>query len=378
MFFLELIGAFWGFIQFNVRGNNFMAVIRAVELGFGTSSFTTGEYKNHNPIITTFSSLVSQVDPTKEGLSAGLNSRDTVRVKIKDSYYEVGADAALVADKKSARVLNNTYISSHQYQALLLGALYYINEPTIDLLVLGLPVENWGKRDELKNLVIGKHEINGRFVEVKDAWVIVQPLGGLLAYANSIGQDGYNELRGLNVLSVDPGYGTYDWIVSQGLKVNDSRSGGEDLGMSAVLDSVSKVLRLSFPTLTDFPVEKLDEAFYKHKDHIRIAGRKYPFPVCKGKDCEGDAVNVEFDLRGAIETVTRAAVTKMKNVVGNGGDIDEIILMGGPHEVYKNALQEAYPNHKIKVVKNPLTAVCAGMHFGGLQYYQALTKAKVA
>ena len=75
---------------------------------------------------------------------------------------------------------------------------------------------------------------------------------------------------------------------------------------------------------------------------------------------------------------TKIVVTKLKNVVGNGGDIDLIILMGGACNIYKEALQDAYPDHDIVVLQNPITSICRGMHLGGIQYYRALKKSQAA
>ena len=353
-----------------------MAVIRAIEVGFGTTSLTTGNDEKGNPLIKTFPSFVAKGDPSKQGLSAGLNKRDTVVVSVNGQQYEVGPDAQLASDKASSRVLNSNYIQSDQYQALLFGSLSYMNAEKIDLLVLALPVENWSRRDELKKIITGAHTVNGKNYFIKDVWVIVQPMGGLFAYANRIGQQGYEELREQTILSVDPGFGTFDFVLSRGLKLNDSRSGGNELGMSAVLSDCSKALRIAFPTLNDFPIEKIDEAFYKNEGFIRISGKKYPFPICDGKTVDGKKVSVNFDLVPTIENVTDNAVTKLKNVVGNGGDIDLILLMGGPHKVYIESLERAYPDHEIIVIDDPLRSVCEGMYYAGLQYFKAISKQK--
>jgi plasmid segregation protein ParM len=353
-----------------------MAVIRAIEVGFGTTSLTTGNDEKGNPTIKTFTSFVAKSDPTKTGLSAGLNKRDTVVVDVNGQKYEVGPDAQLASDKSSSRVLNSNYIKSDQYQALLFGSLSYMNADKIDLLVLALPVENWSRRDELKSLISGSHNVNGKNYFIKNVWVIVQPLGGLMAYANRIGQGGFNELKEQTILSVDPGFGTFDYVVSKGLKLNDSRSGGNELGMSAVLSDCAKALRGAFPALNDFPIEKIDEAFYKNEGYIRISGKKYPFPQCEGKTIDGKKVDVKFDLTPTIDNVTGNAVTKLKNTVGNGADIDLILLMGGPNKVYIKALSEGYPDHDVVVLDDPLRSVCEGMYFAGLQYYKALSKKK--
>jgi hypothetical protein len=49
-----------------------MSVIRALEVGFGTTSLTTGNDGKGHPIIKTYSSFAVQVDPSKSGLNAGI------------------------------------------------------------------------------------------------------------------------------------------------------------------------------------------------------------------------------------------------------------------------------------------------------------------
>jgi plasmid segregation protein ParM len=355
-----------------------MTIIRALEVGFGSTSMVTGVREDGSPEILTYSSNVSLVDPTKRDLSAGLNNRNTVRVDINDSKYEIGIDASLSSDKNAGRVLNSKYVTSDQYQALLFGSLVYMGSERIDLLVLALPVENWHRRDELKKIVIGNHTINGKKYEICDCWVIVQPMGGLLAHATNNGQEAFTEMREQNILSLDPGFGTFDFLFSRGLVLNDSRSGGVELGMSAVLSSVARVLKMAFPDLDSIPLEQIDEAFWKHKNHIRISGRKYPFPVCNGKDLDGKDVNIKFDVRSAINSVTSSAMTATVNKVGSGGDVDLILLMGGPFEVFLPAVKEAFPTHNVVVVDSPATAICIGMYYGGLQYYKATRNKKVA
>lgn len=351
-------------------------VIRAAELGFGTSSIVKGVVDGV-PDILTYSSIVSQVDEGKAGLSAGMQTRDTVKINVKDKVYEVGPDAKLTVGKTSSRVLNSSYVDSDQYKALLFGALVLMNEQEIDLLVLGLPVDNWSKRDALKQLVEGTHFINGKEFKVKKAWVIVQPLGGLFCYVDSIGQEEYNKLADQTVLSVDPGYGTFDFIVSQGLALNESLSDGDELGMSVVLDAVTKKLRVAFAGSPEFPVERVDEAFWKNGNFIRIAGTEYPFPVCEGTNMKGEPVPVKYDVRSVIEDTTNNAVTKIKNKVGEGYDIDRIILMGGPAKVYLPALKRAFPSHQIEILDDNIRAICRGMYYGGVQYMR-MTEAQTA
>lgn len=354
-----------------------MSKVLAVEIGFGSCSLCAG-IKDGKPEVLTFPSIVAQVD-NRNDMSGGLSKRDTVTVTVDGSNYEVGPEAHLATGKTSTRILNNQYIDSPQYRALLLGSLAMAKMPVVELLVLGVPVTSLHRVDELKTMSVGVHQIGDIKVEVKAAWVIVQPLGGLLSYADQIGQVGYAELKEINTLSVDCGYGTLDFLLSRGLKINESRSSAVDAGMGVLITEVwERSLKSAFPRADKLPTEVIDQAFWKTPGILRISGRKYPFPRCFGKDADGNDVSVSFDAQTVIDSFTHGAMTSLKNIAGTGTDIDLIILFGGPAHTYKAALEAAYPDHTILVLSNHLTAVCEGMYLGGLQYVKQLAAKSAA
>lgn len=348
-----------------------MSKVLAIEIGFGSCS-VCGGVKDGKPVVVTFPSIVAQVD-NRADMSAGLSKRDTVTVSVDGSNYEVGPEAHLATGKTTTRILNSQYIDSPQYKALFLGSLAMAKMQVVDLLVLGVPVTSLHRVEELKKMSVGIHQIGDKKVEVKSTWVIVQPLGGLLSYADQIGQAGYAELREINTLSVDCGYGTLDFLVSRGLKINESRSSAVDAGMGVLINELwERSLKSAFPRADKLPTEVIDQAFWKTPGVLRISGKKYPFPLCIGKDVDGNDVAVTFDAQTAIDSFTHAAMTSLKNIAGTGTDIDQIILFGGPAHIYLPALQAAYPDHTIRVLSNNLTAVCEGMYLGGLQYAKQL------
>lgn len=355
-----------------------MATIRAVEIGFGTLSFTK-DVVNGVPSIETFSSVVAPVGSSGD-LSGGLATRNSLRVEVGGEFYEVGPDAHMLNDRKSSRTLNNRYIGTPQYQALFKGALLYMNEPIIDLLVLALPVNTMNYAEELKAMMEKTHKLGNKEVVVKKVWVLCQPLAGFLCYANQLGQAKFRELAQSNVLCIDFGFSTADHLVNRGLKINYKRSGAQNMGMSAVLEEVAKTLKESegFKHLDDLSLSLIDKSFYKHKGKLKISGRHYPFPKCKGQDCNGDEVNVQYDCSIPIRQVANSCLNEIRNSVGAGADIDLIVVMGGSHEQYLEAVKENYPGHKIVIVDDPLIAVCKGMYFGGEQFFNALQNSQVA
>ncbi|MAA94515.1 MAG: hypothetical protein CML22_07410 [Rheinheimera sp.] len=352
-----------------------METIRAIEIGYGSLSFTQTVIDNV-PSIKTFASVVSAV--SNDDLSGGLAKRDTVRVEVGKAVYEVGPDAYLLSDRSSSRVLNNTFIETDQYQALFKGALFMMDVTSIDLLVLSLPVNNMLRSDALKQQAIGEHVINGKKVNVKNVWVLCQPLAGYLSYANQIGQKGFDELKEQNVLSLDFGFSTADWLVSRGLKINDKRSNAVSMGMSAILEEVSKSLKSAFPHLDTIPLNLIDEAFWKHPGTIKISGRSYPFPACDGVDSYGKETRIKFDVSSDINKVVVSCLQNVRNSVGAGAEISKIIVMGGSHEVYLPEVKRSFPEHEIVIVDRPMTAVCEGMFYGGVQYMAAIKRQRAA
>ncbi len=351
------------------------AVCRAIECGYGTTSIVTNETID-GFVIRTFPSVPVSVNHNMQNLSGDiLSARKTVFVPVGDNVYEVGEDVQASADPRSTRVLNTEgYIDSERYRALFKGALKMIPDDEIDLMVCGLPVSVMPRKEELQKMVIGSHDLgDGRTVVIKDAWVIAQPLGGLLAYAREGGQSRYNEMRQENLLVCDVGYLTFDWLLTKGLMANENRSGDYEGGMSKVLQKVAdaayKVFSADdrFKRIKEINVELLDQAFITGK--LRLFGHKMDFPIHKGDD-----KTPAFDFTDAINSVADDAITALVNRVGDAQDLDRIIVVGGPAKLYVNSIQKAFPNHNIEVLKDSLRANVIGFQEGGIQRMRALAK----
>ena len=349
--------------------------VHSIEIGYGTTSVVTGS-SNNSFVIRTFPSVPVPVMNQVQSLGADvLSAKKTVNVPVGDNVYEVGEDVHSSSDPRSTRVLNTEgYIDSERYKALFLGSLKMIPEDEIDLLVCGLPVSVMPRAAELKAMVEGEHHLgDGRKVIVKSSWIIAQPLGGLLAYAREGGQERFKEMKQENLLVVDPGYLTVDWLVTRGLQANENRSGDFEGGMSKILEKVAdtayRVFQKDerFKRIKDVNVELIDQAFITGT--LKLFGRSMAFPVHKG-----DEKSPSFDFTDAINSVTEDAVSALVNRVGDAQDLDRIILVGGPAQLYKPALEKAFPNHDISVLNDSLRANVFGFQEGGEQRAKALAK----
>lgn len=340
-------------------------VVRAVDVGYGNVKFTL----DHPDA---FSKITCEIFPSRspiaggKSLSAGVvQGRDTVIVQVGSTEYEVGRGVAKAQGTFDVTaVLDKDYCLSDPYLARLRGALYYmmgadkksgqkyLSSNRIAMLVAGLPVSTFKNRElpnKLKQRLLGTHELpDGRSVVVDDVLVMPQPLGAFYEYAFEHGM--FEQMRAQTNLIIDPGFFTYDWLLSDGLHIIDKRSDSVNRGMSDVITAVVEAAKKKngWGAETAMLVRLLDE-------HLRDGK---PFAVY------GENIDVK-EFLPAGKVVINEAVSAMVNNVGDGADIQNIILAGGGAELYRSAIQEKFPRHKILVMDNPVYSNVRGFQLAG-------------
>jgi plasmid segregation protein ParM len=344
-----------------MTAKNTPKIVRAIDVGHGNTKFVA--YHKHGADIQC--SMFPSIAPHSSGgndLNGGVfQSLNTVRVEVQGVMYEVGKDARLAQDASYGRGFSDEYSLQDDYMALVRGCIFFMNAPHIDLLVVGLPVNTFDKYEkELKNRLIATHRVpamvDGRpdpvktvEVEIRDVRVLPQPIGAFFDY--SITHQVYGRMKTQMNLLVDPGYYTLDWVVAQGVKIIKARSGAHAGGMSAVLSAMAEAIGRDIGVqLTD--VSPIDEA-------LRTGTNPYFF-------------NKELDLSkyiGIGKEKARQFVSVMATNVGNKGvDIKNIILAGGGAQFFKEAIQNAFPQHELVVTKDPVFANVRGFQLAGEQF----------
>lgn len=349
-------------------------VIRTIEVGFGTTTIVI----NDNLDLVTFKSIVHPVEKAKRDITSGaMNNGNNMTVEIGQKTFQVGQDIEKVSDPRNNRVLNSNYINSEQYEVLFLGGLAMMElgkDNVIDFLIGALPVSNMHRREELCKFMEGEHIVDGRTITVKKAWAAAQPLGGLMSYAGTQGQDFLRKMSDLTILTVDSGYYTVDHLTTTGMFVSESRSSAVDKGMVKVIEAVSDEASVTF-NVERLLNEVIDKAFYDgKKPSLKFKGTRYPFPICDKKDVDGNDVKIKYDFTSAISRVTREACESIQNNVGDAQDVDLILLVGGSAPVYYESLKTVYPDHRIVIVDNNLQANALGLHITGTMKYKSLLK----
>lgn len=325
-------------------------IIRALDLGWGYTKMSRKCPVSDELEFMSFPSLA----PRHAGLDLSmsiLGRRDTVVVDVDGTKYEVGPDSADLDSSDVTRNLNDQYIHTEQYKAVFFGALAYMNEPTIDLLVVGLPLSNMGAAAKLRDLMRGTHKINGDItVEVKDALVLPQPLGGLY-YCMSLKNE-REEFEFLDEevnLVIDPGFLTFDFLLSNGDKVIENRSSAHTGGVSKVLRSISDSISAKFGIRYE-NLSAVDKGLQRRKIKIN-----------------GEVESLDEHIRNT-RAVLEGSVNFMKNMVGDGSDVDNLILLGGGSSIYRRTIEQYYPKHKLLILEDAQLANVKGYQLAGEKY----------
>lgn len=309
-------------------------IVRAIDLGWGWTKYSRRDPETGETVYSSFPSLAPRSVGIDLSLSV-LGKRDTVVVNVEGTEYEVGPDASDLDSSDATRNLNDQYIYTDQYRAVFRGALHYIAEPVIDLLVVGLPLSNMHSAAKLREMLIGSHEINDfETVEVKDVLVLPQPMGSLYYCLSQKAGNPEFEFLGEEVnLVVDPGFLTLDFLLSNGEKVIENRSGAHVGGVSKILRGIAESISAKF------------DIHYENLSAIDKGLRRRKIKI------NGEVEELDEHIRST-RSLLEGSANYLRNVVGDGSDIDNIILVGGGANVYRRVIEQYYPKHKLIMLDN--------------------------
>ena len=339
--------------------------VRAIDVGYGNVKFSLSHTEARGPIECDIFPSRSPVASDK-GLAAGmLKGRDTVIIQVNGTDYEVGKDVAYAQGHNDiSSNLDKDFCLSDVYIARARGALHYmkglnkhgvpyLSGNTIALLVLGLPVSSFRNvtmRTKMMSILQGKHElVKGEFITIDRVVVLPQPLGSFFDF--SFGNSLYDQMRDQINLVIDVGFHTFDWILNSGLTPIDTRSDSVNRGMSAVMTAIIDAMIKGEEWEGAEPAQLIRML----DDNLRKGGPLiiYNHPIDLNKYLSAG--------RGVINE----AVSALKNSVGDGADINNIIIAGGGANLYFDAVQEKFPRHKIAVMDAPVYANVRGFQLAG-------------
>jgi plasmid segregation protein ParM len=320
-------------------------IVRALDVGFGNTKYVVA-HNGNELTCASFPSLAytSAKDPSSR---TSVERRKTVAVPIDGTFYEVGPEVHLAADNFRATQLHDQYIESPEYMALARGALRYMKQDAIDVLVVGLPVSSFQSRKSyLERIMTGVHDVGGgKAVEVRKAVAVAQPQGALVYYAAAFHK--HRTIEHEQSLIIDPGSRTFDWLLSRGMRLVLKVSSSVNRGMSDVLKTIAQEISSDIGRpYSDLP--SIDAALRSGKP-LMIYQKPYDLTP----------------ILPMARAVARRAVSSMMEWVSEDYSIQNVILVGGGAFMFKDAVKAAFPHHRIHVVKDPIFANVKGFQLAG-------------
>jgi plasmid segregation protein ParM len=353
------------------RSESAAPVVRAIDVGFGLVKLSLRTADGVG--FMNFPSMAIPADASAVR-TLGTRRRDTFDVPVNGANYEVGRDVGLAqAGGSFGRDVTDEFYRGAIYEALTKGALRYMAEAgdsTIDLLVLGLPVNQYNdakRRDYLRQTYEGELDLgDGKKIQVRKVIVQAQPMGGYAALDDHLEDlnrvitstkgalkplGSGEELDDLAVLMVDPGEHTLDWLLIQQGTINPRASGAaSDAGRHRVVRAVLESLAADVGRpLGPAVMPRINEAL-RTKQPVKLSGVAHDLtsyePVIMS-DIE-DSINRMVDgLRDAHEI------------------IDLIVLVGGHPERYRDVLSRRFPAIPVFVMPESMSANVRGFQMIG-------------
>ncbi len=317
------------------------AVVRSIDVGHGNTKYIYSVSLTGEIHCRLFPSVVTPA------CAHDLGGRSGVPIDFGAIHYDVGPGAELVHGIHFAQATHQDFTATPEYLALLRGALSLMETERVDLLVVGLPVSLLGARsDSLERNLRGAYAVaGGRTVEAQ-VMVLAQPLGGLIEYALRGGR--YLELRESTNLVVDAGFFTLDWVLAQGIQLLAPRSGSFPGAMYAVLKCIAHAIGAEHGVdLDDW--RRLDEGL--RTGVFRLFGKAVPLSR----------------YLPLAEPVIHEAVYALARSVGDGADIDNVVLVGGAAPLFRAAIERRFPRHRVHVVHEGVFANVRGLQRAGRQ-----------
>lgn len=327
--------------------------LAAIDVGYGFTKYISGFYEDGQPVCGLFPSIAA-LSPMDNLTGGFFVSRDTKKIEHGGTVWEVGPDVFDITTKNEVRALHDDFVKSEQWKILFYGALAYMGVTNIDYLVLGLPVSQMAKEAEVVKLAKGEHIIDGETYTVKNVLVIPQPLGALYNYALRGGD--FHRFMQTNTLVIDPGYLTFDFLMTKGFSVNAHRSGARPGSMSAILgaiaNSIGRELGINYD---DF--NQIDSALGMHN----YAGPSDSRTIW----INGNQVSLNPHLASTIPVI-ETNLNFMLNKLQDTRDIAQIVMAGGPNRIFEKTIRKQFPSHELHTIEDGIFGNVIGFMLWGM------------
>lgn len=278
---------------------------------------------------------------------------EAIKVLVGDETWVAGVEPSKLHNWQ--RELHEDYPSSKAYLALFYASLALSERKVIDVLVTGLPVDQFHditRREKLVAALEGIHRISGKKeVTVKKVLVVPQPAGTYLHAIRTMEDEKTLRLfKNGTVLINDPGFYSTDWIIVKNENMQKSTKGTSTNAVSKILETMSFLIRDEYATAPS--IDHIESAFQNNEESIFVCGEE---------------VQLKEYLDKASFKVASAAITEIRENLRHGIKPDICILTGGGGKFFEAVMSETF-SCKTVTLKNAITANSSGFWFAGQSY----------
>ena len=274
----------------------------------------------------------------------GNEEEDFVRVLVNETVFVAG----ISPDRAElwSRELHENYPSTDSYRALLHAGLLLSELEQVDLLVTGLPVNqylNEELRNRLVKLMQGEHQVTPRRkINVGQVKVVPQPVGGFVDHVWNLPDA--TEISDSRVLVVDPGFFSVDWVLISNGELRRQSCGTSLEASSVILDEAVRLIADDFGGSVGR--ERLENAIRNGHAQVRLFGER---------------VEVAPYIKKATDKVGPIVATRLRESLRkeNAG-ADKVLLVGGGVGFFEAAVKEAFPQLKVSTPDTPVFANVRG------------------
>ena len=328
--------------------------ILSIDVGYGNTKAVWGENSSESICFKSVAPL-STIDQNSL-MGIGVGALDRIQIQVNGQAYLVGPDAYLAG---GSHQLDPNYVARNEYLALLRGAMYFMNKRSakvirkLDCLVVGLPVSNFAahkavlselaRQEHIIPVPLALQSTYGASITMTADKVIVmpQPMGALRSSVASH-VAGPLDPSCMNLV-IDPGYNTFDWLISKGYVPDLARSGSFSGGVSQILRAVSSSagMQLGCGMIDLVECEQALDTGVLHAN-----GKKYPF--------------TQFSQ--VAQNAAEEVVDRFVNSLDMRRRFDNIILTGGGAKYYANAIRARLSEYTFTVSQDSVMQNARGFH----------------
>ncbi len=322
--------------------------VLGIDIGYSNLKLAYGQ-KGSEPKVLLRPAGAAPADRLGEKIASNADE-DFLRVMVNGTSFVAG----LSPDRAElwSRELHEDYPSTESYRALFHAGLLLSELDQVDLLVTGLPVNqylNEELRSRLQKQMQGEHQVTPRRrISVGQVKVIPQPVGGFVDHVWNLKDS--SEIAECRVLVVDPGFFSVDWVLISNGELRRQSCGTSLEASSVILDEAVRLIAEDFGG--NVGRERLENSVRNNQSQVRLFGER---------------IEVAPYLKKAADKVGPIVTTRLRESLRKeNASADKVLLVGGGAGFFESSVKDAFPQLKVSTPDTPVFANARGFWRMGL------------